>query len=131
MLLAGGKSSYLEVELRIHPARATLRCRGEIDVGNVDTLRQSLLAATGTEPSVLVVDLRDIDFLDSSTLEALLDADHRLAMAGGRLEVAVRCRARRLFYLVGLQRLLIEPSVGRMHPRLPWPSTSMPPAAER
>lgn len=48
-----------------------LRPSGDLDVATVDGFRASVDAALAHEPKALVVDLADVDFLDSSALGVL------------------------------------------------------------
>ena len=75
---------------------------GEIDLATIDQLESEIEAAAG-ESTQLVLDLRDISFMDSAGLRLVLQCSRRLAEAGGALTVVRGTReVQRLFDLVGL-----------------------------
>ena len=75
---------------------------GEIDLSTVTELEERLEDSLGGDPSLLVLDLREVTFLDSSGLRLLLRLDERQRTAGGRL-VLVKGgrRVERVFELTG------------------------------
>lgn len=79
---------------------------GELDLATLDVLEQELDRIASTEKR-LVLDLRRLEFIDSSGLHALLRADRRLSDAGGQLTIIRGPRAvERLFRLTGLDTRL-------------------------
>lgn len=93
-------------------ASATVVCpEGEIDVATVDRFRRAVLVALEAEPVELVLDLRDVTFLDSSGLSVLA-----LALKGQRSRDAALSVVnpapivRRAIDLVGLGLLLEDPA---------------------
>ncbi|MEV6760334.1 STAS domain-containing protein [Streptomyces sp. NPDC051105] len=76
---------------------------GEVDIATEDLVAEHLLAATaGAEPDVLV-DLRQLDFLDCSGLRVLCRAEARARERGGRLRlVCAGPRVPRLLRAAGL-----------------------------
>ena len=82
-----------------------VRLGGELDLYNADDIRGALDAAIGSKPRRLVVDLSDVDFLDSTALGVLIEARaklgaDRLALASPQHEV------RRTLQVSGLDRQL-------------------------
>ncbi|MFJ5899545.1 STAS domain-containing protein [Streptomyces sp. NPDC093064] len=79
---------------------------GEVDLDCSAQLRDALLSCPETAPGT-VVDLRDVTFMDSSGINALIAA-HRAAQAGGtRLRLAAPQEAvLRVLQLVGLDTLI-------------------------
>jgi anti-anti-sigma factor len=65
--------------------RPTLAVRGELDISGVEELERALAEVESTEPQVIVIDLREVTFLDSSGLRSLLATDRRAKAAGRRL----------------------------------------------
>ena len=61
--------------------------RGEIDMTTGDRLEREILAAEERQPPTLLLDLTGVDFLDSTGLQLVLDADIRAREAGRRLVV--------------------------------------------
>ena len=79
---------------------------GELDLATLHVLEQELDQIAPTEKR-LVLDLRRLEFVDSSGLHALLRADRRLSDAGGQLTIVRGPRAvERLFRLTGLDTRL-------------------------
>lgn len=79
-----------------------LVAKGEIDVATAPALRDRLyeLCATGR---IVVVDLREVSFLDSSALGVLVGARRRCRESGGDLRLVIDTpRVRRLFDITGL-----------------------------
>lgn len=65
--------------------RPTLAVRGELDIAGVEGFETALAQAESEQPPVLVIDLREVTFLDSSGLRTLLSADRRAKTDGRRL----------------------------------------------
>ena len=62
--------------------------RGEVDMTSGDRLERELRASEEREPAALVLDLTQVEFLDSTGLQLVLDADIRAREAGRRFVVA-------------------------------------------
>jgi anti-anti-sigma factor len=60
---------------------------GEIDLASLDPVERELAAAVAEPPPLLVVDLREVTFLDSSGLRLILRLDRGQREAGSRLAV--------------------------------------------
>jgi anti-sigma B factor antagonist len=52
---------------------------GELDLYNADEVRSALLDACADEPNLLVVDLEEVRFIDSTALGVLIEARSRTA----------------------------------------------------
>lgn len=75
---------------------------GEIDLSTVTELEERLKDSLDENPRLLVLDLREVTFLDSSGLRLLLRLDERQKDAGGRLVlVQGGRRVARVFELTG------------------------------
>jgi anti-sigma B factor antagonist len=79
---------------------------GELDIAAVPQLDRALRRAAA-DCALVVLDLRELEFIDSSGAHLLLAADRRIRRAGGRL-VVVRGGAdvEWFFALIGLDREL-------------------------
>lgn len=77
-----------------------LRVSGDIDTDTAPVLEDALKQAAADQPHAVVVDLSGLTFGDSATLNALLQAHHRLPalVIAGPLNAALQ----RLFTLAGL-----------------------------
>lgn len=60
---------------------------GELDLASAEVLEASLKELESSEPDVLVLDLRELEFMDSTGLRAVIAADARARDRGGRLVV--------------------------------------------
>jgi anti-anti-sigma factor len=96
---------YLRIEETRLADRTVLRCRGEIDCASVDCLMRALAVAMRVGASEVEVDLREVGFLDSSALRALLEAHRALSRRGRRLRVLASPWGARLFHLTELDGL--------------------------
>jgi anti-sigma B factor antagonist len=64
-----------------------LRLTGELDMAGVDQFQRLLTADQAPEPGTVVLDMRELTFIDSSGLRALIMADRRVRDEGGRFIV--------------------------------------------
>jgi anti-anti-sigma factor len=79
---------------------------GELDIATVPKLDRALRRAH-SRAKLVILDLRELEFTDSSGAHLILTADRRIRRAGGRL-VVVRggAEVEWLFALIGLDREL-------------------------
>lgn len=77
----------LSVETRWEGEEAVLALTGELDLSTAGQVERELEAAEERKPSRLVIDLRQVSFLDSTGLRVVLSADGRARRDGRRLEV--------------------------------------------
>ena len=68
--------------------RSTVALRGELDLSGVDRARQAIEQAEQAESPLLVLDLSELEFIDSTGLEVMLRAARRASDSGRRLVVA-------------------------------------------
>lgn len=66
-----------------------LALRGELDMATVPELEQELLRASENGPGMIVLDLRELDFIDSTGLRTLL-VEHERSRESGRELALVR-----------------------------------------
>ncbi len=80
---------------------------GEVDLAVAEAVEERIRTTLADEPEVLVLDLRQVDFLDSSGLRVVLALDHDQRERGARL-VVVRGgrRVARVMELTGADRQL-------------------------
>jgi anti-sigma B factor antagonist len=62
----------MEVKLRTVGSVKVLELAGSFDASNAGRLRQAVIDATAGQPASVVVNLRQVDFMDSSCLSALV-----------------------------------------------------------
>ena len=63
--------------------------RGEIHVSTASEFARCLEKTTERAPSALVLDLTGVEFIDSTGLSVLLNAQRTVTLRGGRLAIAV------------------------------------------
>lgn len=103
-------------ELKIHSEAAgsslLIRLSGSLDVATSPLLKDAL--ARAAQPSDVIVDLTQVDFLDSTGLGALMGAHRRAIERGGHLGLIVHeGPISRLLTITGLSRVFaVYPSVG-------------------
>jgi anti-sigma B factor antagonist len=66
----------------------SLRLSGELDLGSVDRFKAALRLAETSDARVIVIDLTDLQFMDSTGLAVLLKAHTRSRANGQRLRFA-------------------------------------------
>jgi anti-anti-sigma factor len=74
----------MEVNIRDHGEHKILGISGEVDLYNVGELKKTLFAVTeGTVQSV-VVDMKNVNYMDSSGIGALVAGQKKMRAHGGR-----------------------------------------------
>jgi anti-sigma B factor antagonist len=104
-------SDSIDLSVRVSPDDdahvARVLIRGELDFSNASMLRARLRAVERRNPSVLVLDLADLSFMDVSGLRTILDAARRATRDERRLVVANPMPAIvRLFELTAIDQSL-------------------------
>ena len=77
---------------------------GELDLYNAEEVRDALLDACADAPDVLVVDLEQVRFIDSTALGVLIEARSRMADRSGFRLAAPGLETRRALEVSGLDR---------------------------
>ncbi|MBX5475990.1 MAG: STAS domain-containing protein [Clostridia bacterium] len=86
-------------------ANRTLAVQGEIDASTAHRFREAILGVA-REAAPVRLDLRDVTFMDSTAVGAMLDAAEEL---GDRFMLGeVNERVRRLFLILGLDEVFPE-----------------------
>jgi anti-anti-sigma factor len=76
------------VERQVFNGTVRIVIRGELDMETGPRAREELRAAEAEMPPVLVLDLREVVFFDSTGLQLVLDADVRAREEGRTIIVA-------------------------------------------
>jgi len=87
-----------------HDGAIVLRLGGELDLYNADDVRGALADALATEPTRIVVDLAEVNFIDSTALGVLIEARSRMADRNGFRLAAPGLETRRALEVSGLDR---------------------------
>ena len=75
----------LDVTTEQHPGHTRVILIGELDIASTGELEEQLAAIEVDSPATLLLDLRRVDFIDSTGLRALIAADERARSEGRRL----------------------------------------------
>lgn len=75
------------IDIERENGRVLVSLSGEIDLASLEPLERELGPTVAEPPPVLVLDLREVTFLDSSGLRLILRLDRGQREAGGRLAV--------------------------------------------
>ena len=91
---AAGVQNNFHIEARTRGSITTLAVRGELDLASSPLLRDALERASAAGAGLVIIDLRELTFMDSTGLSVLvkahrqaLDAGHRLALVKGGTQV--------------------------------------------
>ena len=78
---------------------------GELDLYNADEIRSALVEAIGSGSRRVVIDMADVEFVDSTALGVLIEARSKVGADGLRL-AAPQLETRRTLQVSGLDRHL-------------------------
>jgi anti-sigma B factor antagonist len=81
-----------------------VRLGGELDLYNADQVRTTLAEVLGDLPERVVVDLSEVEFIDSTALGVLIEARTKLDNRRGFLLAAPALETRRALQISGLDR---------------------------
>jgi anti-sigma B factor antagonist len=96
-----------EVEVDRGDGSAIVKVVGEFDMAATEAVEQALLDVEDGTCGLVVLDLREVTFLDSTGLQTITSADHRARDAGHELRV-VRGpeHIQKLLYVTGMDKIL-------------------------
>jgi anti-anti-sigma factor len=102
----------------------------EIDVANADGLRAAIQEAGQDGQNVVIVDMSQTAFCDSTGLNVLVLAHKRLAAAGGELRLVIRePTLLRIFTVTGMTSMFhMFGSLTEALPEVPAPASPVAPA---
>lgn len=105
--------SHFRAEAHSQGQAYVLAVSGELDLAAASSLEEELSHALESGSQVIVIDLKDLDFIDSTGLSVLVGAHQRAQEAGLQLGlVNPGAQVERLLSLTGLaKRLTLDPSV--------------------
>lgn len=98
-------SSPLRVSIQRQRGVTILAWGGDLDWNTKSKAKETVFELLREEPLALILDLRDVDFLDSSGLSVILETWHLLRRGDGRLAI-VAGRQKRMVELIGLHHLI-------------------------
>jgi anti-sigma B factor antagonist len=83
--LVSSVQNQFQVEVRRNGAAAVVAVSGELDLASGPELEAQLDQLTGPDVQLVVIDLRGLDFMDSTGLSILVRAHQRLAGEGSEM----------------------------------------------
>lgn len=90
-----------------HPGRVVVVAQGEIDIATVPLWEERIAQAEASNAAQILIDLREVSFMDASGLKVLLRAHARSQANGDRLRLSeAPPQVRRLFELAGIRATL-------------------------
>ena len=89
MYRAASFMSPLEIITKEGEGQTRIALVGELDIASTPQFEAGLEKVEADAPAVLVLDLRKVEFIDSTGLRAVISADER-ARSGGRRFVIIR-----------------------------------------
>ena len=101
----------MNLEIEIKDNCMLVRLMGEIDLAVTDTLRNSLEHELDLNPAVknIVINLSDVDYIDSSGLGVLLGRYKRVTREGGKMFiVGASPQVRKIVDMSGLFNIMPE-----------------------
>ena len=84
-----------------------VRLGGELDLYNADQVRAALTGACAEAPERIVVDLGEVEFIDSTALGVLIEIRAKLNNRDGLLLAAPGLETRRALEVSGLDKLFV------------------------
>ncbi|MEX2195066.1 MAG: STAS domain-containing protein [Thermoleophilaceae bacterium] len=99
--------SLLNIDIEAANGRARIALSGELDISSARRVEDELTSLQAQSPEMLVLDLRELEFMDSTGLRLIVRADEA-ARAGGTRFLIVRGPepVQRVFQIVGLDTRL-------------------------
>lgn len=83
--------------------RRRLTVRGDLDMESAPALQTAIADNAGPGTTLLVLDLREVEFVDSSAIRVILRAANEFGERGGRLVIdGLSPAVRRVFEVTGL-----------------------------
>lgn len=105
--------SHFRVEVQSHDGATVIAVSGELDLASSPALQEELDRVAESDSEVLIIDLRELDFMDSTGLSVLVRAHQRAEEQGRELAMVKGSQqVQRLLSLTGVAdrlRLLDTP----------------------
>jgi anti-anti-sigma factor len=79
------QGEHLQVDVRSEPDRIVLSLHGELDLASAPLLQSEIESAEAEDTTLMVLDLDDLEFIDSTGLRIILAAHERSQERGQML----------------------------------------------
>ncbi len=100
-------TNYCNVSMQRSNGAAVLVVTGELDLGSAGMLDDALSSAAEASVKVVIIDMRELEFIDSTGISTLVRAHRAAERAGTLFAVAgAKPQVRRLLSLTGLTEML-------------------------
>lgn len=76
------QAEHLQIGVRSEPDRIVLRLHGELDLASAPLLQGEIESAEAADATLVVLDLDDLEFIDSTGLRIILAAHERFQERG-------------------------------------------------
>ena len=108
--------SNFRVDVNSEDGAAVIAVAGELDLATSPALEEQFERVMSGAPTLVVIDLRELEFMDSTGLSVIIRAHQRAEQGGHRLGIVNGSRqVRRLLSLTGVaDRLLIVDDLGEL-----------------
>jgi anti-anti-sigma factor len=90
----------------LQQSRVAIRVEGELDLATVGDLRATVTEALERRIRLMVLDLSECDFIDSSGVGAVLEVHRSLAHSGPSFVVVAGAQPYRVLHVTGLADML-------------------------
>lgn len=77
----------MKVEAAYHKGHRVVSVSGDIDMYSSHMLREELMLQTGRRPKILLVNLKDVPYIDSSGIATFVEVLKVMKKYGGRLKL--------------------------------------------
>ena len=109
---SGWSAVPLRIDIESGPDRGCLALGGELDISTAPDLEEAIQKLEAGEPPLLIIDLTDLDFIDSAGLHILLEAHQRARNTNRRLVLLHPCpMVQRVLRISGMDRVFELPGV--------------------
>jgi anti-sigma B factor antagonist len=99
----GVNGEHLRIDLRSEPDRVVLELHGELDLLGAPMLQEHMEKVEAQAPAIVVLDLQDLQFVDSAGLRVILAAHQRSRELGWDLALTRGTeQVQRLFEIAGV-----------------------------
>lgn len=96
----------MDAQLSSADGVVTVRLAGEVDTYTVAQVRRAFDRVSGGAGVQVAIDLREVTFLDSSGIGAIISLHQRVAAAGGRLELLCTGMPLQLMRLMNIDQVI-------------------------
>lgn len=100
--------NFKVVDRTIKPGYTVLELSGEVDVLSAPKLKETIIEHITNKAQLIIVDLTEVEYLDSTGLGTLIGSLKRTREAKTRLSiVGMNARLRRLFDITGIDKIFL------------------------